>query len=44
MFYYRIPWFYEDFKSEYLCFLNTGPVTRDHVTSSQMRNETTLQL
>ena len=22
MFYYEIPWFYQDFKSENLCFLN----------------------
>ena len=22
MFYYKIPWFYQDFKSENLCFLN----------------------
>ena len=48
MFYYKIPWFYQDFKSENL-FLksapssrceNTEPVTRDHVKSSQMRNGT----
>ena len=41
------------FKSENLCFLNLysdhaarmlGPVNRDHVKSSQMRNETYLQL
>ena len=47
------PWFYQDFKSENLCFLNLysdhaarmlGPVNRDHVKSSQMRNETYLQL
>ena len=44
--------FYQDFKNENL-FLksvlssrseNTGPVTRDHVKSSQMRNGTPLQL
>ena len=38
-------WFYQDFESENLCFFksvlsscseNTGPVTRDHVKSSQM--------
>ena len=29
-------WFYQDFKSENLCVLNTGPVTRDHVKPSQM--------
>ena len=34
MFYYVILWFYQNFKSENLCFLNTGPVTRDHVKSS----------
>ena len=22
MYYYKIPWFYQDFKSENLCFLN----------------------
>ena len=32
MFYYEIPWFYQDFKSENLY---TTPVTRDHVKSSQ---------
>ena len=43
MFYYEISWFYQDFKyvlssgSE-----NTGPVTSDHVKSSQMSNETPL--
>ena len=51
MFYYEIPWFYEDFKKENLCFLNlyavhpaknTEPVTRSHVNSSQMRNEASL--
>ena len=53
MFYYEIPWFYQDFKSENSCFFksvpsscseNTGPVTRGHVKSSQTRNETPLQL
>ena len=53
MFCYEIPWFYQDFKSKNLCFFksihserstNTGPVSRDHVKSSQMRNETPLQL
>ena len=49
--YYKIPWFYQHFK-ENLFFKsvlsshseNTGPVTRDHFKSSQMRNETPLQL
>ena len=50
--YYEIPWFYQDFKSGNL-FLksvlssrreNTGPVTRDHVKSPQVRNETHLKL
>ena len=52
MFYYKIAWFYQDFKSEILLLKsvlssrneNTGTVTRDHVKSSQMRNETPLQL
>ena len=26
MFYYKIPWFYQDFKSEDLCFLNVYSV------------------
>ena len=52
MFYYEILWFYQDFKSENL-FLksmhsshceNTGPVTRNHIKSSQMRKGTFLQL
>ena len=47
MFYYEIPWFYQDFKNENLCFLNlhenTGPVTRD-IKFSQMRSKTPLQL
>ena len=34
MFYYEISYFNQDFKSE-----NTGPLTRAHVKSSQMRNE-----
>ena len=50
---YEIPWFYQGFKNENLCFLksvlisrreNTGPVTRDHAKSSQMRKETPLKL
>ena len=54
MFYYKIPWFYQDFVSENLLFFfksvlssrnkNTGPVTRGHVKPSQMRNETLLQI
>ena len=50
MLYHEIPWFYQDFKCENLCFFlsscrkNTGPVTRDHVKSPQMRNETPLKL
>ena len=52
MFYYEIPWIYQDFKGENLffksvlssCSENIGPVTRGHVKSSQMRNETPLQL
>ena len=51
-FYHKIPWFYQDFKSESQCLLNlysihvvsTGPITRDQVKSSRMRNETPLQL
>ena len=51
MFYYEI--YYEGFKRKNLCFFqsvlssrreNNGLVTRDHVKSSQMRNETPLQL
>ena len=46
MFYYKIPWFYQDFKSENLYFLNLYSVhlARNHVKSSQMRNETSSQL
>ena len=52
MFYYEIQWFYQDFRSENLFFKsvisahsrNTGPTTRDHLKSSQMRKETPLQL
>ena len=52
MFYYEIPWYYQGFKSENLCFLNvlssrsenTGPVTRGHVKSSKMKNGAPLQL
>ena len=42
MFYYLMPWFYKKFRSENLSVLNTGPGTRDHVKSSQRRNETSL--
>ena len=52
MFYYEIPCLYQDFKGENLFFKfvlsshsgNTGPITRDHVKSSKMKNETPLQL
>ena len=53
MFYHKIPWFYQDFKSENCVFFksvllsrheNTGLVTRDHAKSFQMRNQTPLQL
>ena len=53
MFYYEIQWFYQNFKSENLCFLNlysihasenTRPVTRDRAKSSKMKNETPLVL
>ena len=52
MFYYEIPWFYQDFKNENLFFKSvlssrseyTGPNTRDHGKSTQMRNKTPLQL
>ena len=54
MFCYKIPWFYQDFKSENLWSQfksvlisyseNTGTVRRDLVKSSQMRNEIPLQL
>ena len=52
MFYYKIPWFYQDFKNENLFFKsvlssrseNTGPFTRGHVKSSQIRNEIPLKL
>ena len=52
MFYCKIPWFYQDFKSKNM-FLksvlssrceNTGPLSKDHVKSSRMRNETPLQV
>ena len=51
MFYKRILWFFQDFKSENLFFKsilssrneNTVPVTRD-VEPSKMSNETPLQL
>ena len=42
MFYCKISCFYQDFKRENLCFLNpcyTGPVTKGHVKSSQMRSK-----
>ena len=52
IFYKKTPSLYQGFKSENLCFFNftqsrsenTGPLTRGHVKSSQMRNETPLQL
>ena len=53
MFYYKIPWFYQDFKSKSPFFLksvlssrseHTGPVTRDHIKFSQMMNETSFQI
>ena len=46
MFYYEIPWIYQDFKIENLfsCGENTRPVTRGHVKSSQMWSETPLKL
>ena len=53
MFYYEIPWFYQDFKSENLCFLYLYSVHAvrildlsllDHVKSFKMKNETPLQL
>ena len=46
MFYYEIPLFYQDFKSENLCFLNLSsvPVTSAHVKSCQMSNKTPLLL
>ena len=52
VFYYEIQWCYQDFKSEYLFFKSvlsshsedSGPVARGHVKSSQMMNETPLQL
>ena len=48
MFYYKIMWFYQDFRNEILLFKsvlssrceNSGPVTRDYVKASQIRNET----
>ena len=51
MFYYEIPRIYQDLKGENLCFFNmysihavgnTGPVTRGHDKSSQMKNKTPL--
>ena len=53
MFYYEIPRIYQDLKGENLCFFNmysihavgnTGPVTRGHDKSSQMKNKTPLSL
>ena len=47
MFYNKFLCSYQNFKNENLLFksvLNTGPVARDHVKSSQMRNETPLKL
>ena len=53
MFYHEIQWFYQDFKKWKSVFFksvlssrieNTGTVTRNHLKSSQMRNETPLQL
>ena len=52
MSYYNIPWFYKDFNIENLFFKsvlssrceNIEPATRDHVKSSQMRNEKPFQL
>ena len=48
LFYYKILWFYQDFKSENPPFLvfhkNTGPVSTGDVKSSQMKNKTHLQL
>ena len=46
MFYKEIPWFYQDIKSENLCFLNLYSVHAAKILpnkSSQMRNETPLQ-
>ena len=50
MFYYEIPWFYQDFKKENMFFKsvrsspseNAEPVTRSHVNCSQMRNKASL--
>ena len=52
MFYYEIPWVYQNFKSENLFFKsvlsshsdNIGSVATGHVKSSQMRNGITLQI
>ena len=51
MFYYKILRFYLDFKNENLFFKsvlilrskNTGSITRSHVESSQIMNETPLK-
>ena len=52
-FYFKILWFTKFLKVKVCVFLNlvfslrsenTGPVTRDHVKSSQMRKKTPLQL
>ena len=44
MFYYKIPWFYQDFNLYVLSSRckNTGPIIRNHLKSSQMRNKTPL--
>ena len=52
MFYYKIFWFCQDLKVKICAFKsvlsshreNSGPATRGHVKSSQMKNETPLQL
>ena len=47
MYYYEIPWFYQDFKSENLCtqFKQREVMrSRGHVNSFQMRNKIPLQL
>ena len=33
MFYYEIPWFYQDFKSKNLCFLNLRSVHATRILS-----------
>ena len=52
MVYYKIFWFCQDLKVKICAFKsvlsshreNSGPATRGHVKSFQMRNETPLQL